>query len=472
MKIKAEIPQIFDYLYVPSRYKVAYGGRGSAKSWSYADGTLIKSSQKETRVLCTREVQKSIKKSVHQLLCDRIKALNIGASWNITNHEIKSYDNNSLFSFEGLLRNSENIKSYEGYDICWIEEGQSVSKDSLENVTATIRKPDSEIWITFNPKYEDDIVYERFVTHTPSNCISRLVNYMDNPYFPEVLRIEMEQDKKRDFLLYQQKWLGKPVGMGGKVFPEFDEKLHVKTFDRKLLGEIANCYMAMDPHSHFYPFCTWIALIPKNKRMNYPEDFHKHIYAEWPTFDMLQGYYFELRKKLYYQESLSDLAKQLYSKDGTEYGIKIRDRFIDSRYAKGAGSWNWSTSTQGIVELFAKPENGGLIFKCPPEKVIDAQKSVLHNDMLYNKHAPISEFNEPSFSIDPECRNTIISLKNHRLEEGTEKESEKYKDPLDTVRINFAGFHDFKYKNPKNEKVNSFSDWVHSPHGGKDSWMN
>lgn len=333
-------------------------------------------------------------------------------------------------------------------DICWVEEAHNVSLESWEILTPTIRQPNSEIWVSFNPKYEDDETYQRFVVNPPDNCTTVQVNYMDNPWFPEVLKVEMEQDKARDMILYEQKWLGKAVGMGGKVFPAFDRELHVKTFDRKLIAEKGNCFMAIDPHSHYYPFCTWLAIIPKNDRGRWPEDFYKHIYAEWPTFEDLGGYYHDFRKKLFYKGSLKDLSKEIYARDGIEWGIKVLERYIDSRYAKGSGSWNWSTSTQGIVELFAKEENGGLEFKMPFEKIMDAQKEVLHADMLFNKLVPMSVYNEPAFSVDPTCKNTIIALKNHRLEEDSERESEKYKEPSDTIRINYAGIVDFKYRDP------------------------
>lgn len=408
---------------------------------------LLKGSQKKTLILCAREIQNSIKQSVHRLLKAQIPMIGLSKFYDVTDGAITGA-NGTEFFFEGLLRNVDKIKSFEDIDICWVEEAHNVSAESWEVLTPTIRKPDSEIWVSFNPKYEDDETYQRFAVNPPDNCISRLVNYSDNPFFPEVLRIEMEQDRARDKVLHDQKWLGKPVGMGGKIFPAFDRDIHVKHFDRELIAKKGNCFMAMDPHSHYYPFCTWLALIPKNSRGNWPEDFYKHVYAEWPTFDDLGGYYHDMRKKLFYKGALKDLAREIYAKDGIEFGINIIERYIDSRYAKGSGSWNWSTSTEGVVELFAKEENGGLQFKMPFEKVMDAQKEAIHADMLYNTLVPLNAYNEPSFSVDPACRNTIAALRNHRLEEDSERESEKYKEPPDTIRINYAGIIDFKYKKP------------------------
>jgi hypothetical protein len=116
----------------------------------------------------------------------------------------------------------------------------------------------------------------------------------------------------------------------------------------------------------------------------------------------------------------------------------------DPRYAKGAGDWNWSTSTEGLVELFAKRENGGMLLQLPEVKILDAQREVIHSDMLYNTMQERSSFNEPCFSVSPKCKNVISSLLNHRLEEETDKEDEKYKDASDALRIAYAGFEDYE----------------------------
>jgi hypothetical protein len=463
--VKAEIPEKLDFLFQPSRYKVAYGGRGAAKSWNFGRALILMSLQDKKRILCTREIQSSIKDSVHRLLRDQIESLGVTQCFEVTDRSI-TCSNGSEFLFEGLFRNVNRIKSLEGIDYCWVEEAESVSAESWEVLTPTIRKENSEIWVSFNTGNEDDATYQKFVVNQPENALVRKINYDDNPYFPEVLRVEMEQDKARDPHLYKHKWLGMPTGAGGRVYPSFNKEIHIKDIDMKEAAKKANCFMAMDPHSHYYPFCTWIAIIPKNERGLWPEDFHKHIYAEWPTVEDLGGHYHELRKKMFYTGSLSDLSKEIYAKDGIEDGIKILDRFIDTRYAKGSGGWSWSTSTVGVVELLAKPENGGLKFSLPAEKIIDAQKQLIHSDMLYNVHATLSQFNEPSFSVSPKCKNVIASLSNHRLEDDSEKESEKYKDACDTIRLNYAGLSDFKYKDPQVKK----SQDRYAPQGGA-GWM-
>lgn len=489
--VKAQFPEKLKFLDRPMRYKVAYGGRGSAKSWSYARNLILRLTNRKLKWLCAREIQNSIDESVHALITLQIAQLGLSDIWDTTKKVI-SCQNGSEFIFSGLFRNVDKVRSIEGLDGVWIEEAHNISEKSIHLLTPTVRKdadPDldeddgyltlellegSEIWVSFNPAYEDDYVYQHFVLNPPPDCISVEVNYMDNPWFPKVLQKEMEHDKATNYILYQNKWLGKPIGTGGKVFPNFDEKLHLKTFDRKLIAEKANCFMSMDPHSKYYPFCIWIAIIPKNDRMNWPEDFYKHIYAEWPTFEQLGGYYYELRKKLFYTGSLESVAKEIYARDGTEYGIKVLRRFIDSRYAKGAGGRNWSTSTLGVVELFSQPENGGLSFECPAEKLIDIQRERINSDMLYNKLQAVNIWNEPSLSVDPSCKNVIVSLRNHRLEEelneegSKEKESEKYKDPCDCLRIGYAGLNDFSYENPQS-KPETYQPVLYP--SGPDSWM-
>lgn len=192
------------------RYKVAYGGRGSGKSYTFADCCLIKALSKKTRILCARQLQTSIRDSVHKLLCDRIFALKMEEWFDITRESIRC-KNGSEFIFKGIQNNVMEIKSMEGIDICWVEEAQSVSDESWEVLIPTIRKENSEIWVSFNPDREDDSTYKRFVKNPPQNCKTVLLNYTDNPYFPETLRKEMEYCKRIDYPKYEHIWLGKTI---------------------------------------------------------------------------------------------------------------------------------------------------------------------------------------------------------------------------------------------------------------------
>jgi phage terminase large subunit len=195
--VKVALPEAFQFLTEPARYKVAYGGRGSAKSWSVARVLCLLAASKPVRILCARELQSSIRVSVHRLLADQIEALNLSARLEIQNAEIRGV-NGSLFIFEGLRHNTTKIKSMEGIDICWVEEAERVSEESWKILVPTIRKPGSEIWVTFNPEQETDPTYTRFVKNPPPDAIVRKVNHDQNPWFPIELRKEMEYDYKVD----------------------------------------------------------------------------------------------------------------------------------------------------------------------------------------------------------------------------------------------------------------------------------
>ena len=191
MQPTQKFPSKLKFLFEPHRYKVAYGGRGSGKSWSYARALLMMGAEKPLRVLCTREVQKSIKQSVHTLLKDQIQALGLGEFYEVVENAIRG-KNGTEFNFAGLATNTvESIKSFEGVDIVWCEEAQNISKRSWDILIPTIRKPASEIWVTFNPYMDTDDTYKRFIINKPNNARIEKVNYTDNPFFPKVL------DRKR-----------------------------------------------------------------------------------------------------------------------------------------------------------------------------------------------------------------------------------------------------------------------------------
>jgi phage terminase large subunit len=185
-----KFPDKLEFLFEPHRYKVAYGGRGSGKSWGFARALITLGANKPLRILCAREVQKSIKQSVHQLLSDQIQALGLGSFYEILEAEIRG-QNGTQISFAGLATNTvESIKSFEGVSIVWVEEGQSVSKRSWDILIPTIRKEGSEIWVSFNPDVDTDDTYQRFVVNPPQNAHVVKVNYNDNPWFPNVLEEE------------------------------------------------------------------------------------------------------------------------------------------------------------------------------------------------------------------------------------------------------------------------------------------
>lgn len=185
-----EFPKALRFLFEPHRYKIAYGGRGSGKSWGFARALLIQGSQEKLRILCTREIQKSIADSVHKLLSDQIAEMGLSHFYEVQQTTIKGKNGTEII-FAGLQQHTvDSIKSYEGVDRVWIEEAHAVSKRSWEVLLPTIRKEKSEVWITFNPQLESDETYKRFVSNCPPDSVAVLMNYTENPWFPDVLEQE------------------------------------------------------------------------------------------------------------------------------------------------------------------------------------------------------------------------------------------------------------------------------------------
>jgi phage terminase large subunit len=207
MEVNFEFPEKLGFLFDKSRYKVLYGGRGSGKSWGVARALISIALQRPVRVLCAREFQNSISDSVHALLADQIKSMGLEGFFTIQNTAIYGM-NGSEFLFAGLKHNITKIKSFEGVDIAWVEEAQTTSKSSWDVLIPTIRKEGSEIWLTFNPELDTDETYKRFIVNPPSNAIVKKVNWSDNPWFPKVLRDEMEDLKARDVDAYLNVWEG------------------------------------------------------------------------------------------------------------------------------------------------------------------------------------------------------------------------------------------------------------------------
>lgn len=203
------LPEKLEPLLEPRRYKVLHGGRGSAKSWSVARALVFLATIRPLRILCARETQKSIAESVHRLLKDQIAALGVEHLFDVQETRILGV-NGSDFAFAGIRQQGvANLKSFEAVDICWVEEAQVVTRRSWDVLIPTIRKPGSEIWITFNPELEDDETYSRFVTDPPPDAWVCAVNWHDNPWFPQVLEAERLLMQRRDPVGYETVWEGK-----------------------------------------------------------------------------------------------------------------------------------------------------------------------------------------------------------------------------------------------------------------------
>lgn len=227
-KKRLRLPKKFQRLFKPKRYKVYYGGRGGAKSWAFAIALVLLSCIKPLRILCAREFQNSISDSSMQLIKDTIYRLGLSHKFKILDKQIIG-KNGSRFFFKGLHTNISSVKSMEGIDIVWVEEAHSVSEHSWEILIPTIRKPGSEIWVSFNPDSPDDPTYQRFVTNVPPDAISLHVTWRDNPWFTDELRKEMEWDYLVDPERAEHIWEGVPrVHSDAQIMRG---KFSVKTFD-------------------------------------------------------------------------------------------------------------------------------------------------------------------------------------------------------------------------------------------------
>lgn len=204
--------EVFEPLLQPSRYKGAFGGRGSAKSNFFAELAIDRCVEKKTGIVCGREIQKSLKHSVKRLLEYKIEALGVSHLFEIQDTVIKG-KNGSEMIFTGLQgHTTDSIKSLDNFDVLWIEEAQNISQRSLDIVRPTFRKPGSEIWASWNPNLPTDPIDMLLrCEHPPPGTIVIEANYTDNPWFPEELRQEMEYDKARDIDKFNHIWLGQYI---------------------------------------------------------------------------------------------------------------------------------------------------------------------------------------------------------------------------------------------------------------------
>ena len=240
MSIEAKFPELLEGLFRPKRFKVLWGGRAAGRSWGCARALLLIGVQKPIRVLCCRELQKSISESVHKLLSDQIVNLGLEDFYEIQQARIIG-KNGTTFAFEGIKNNTTSIKSYEKIEYCWVEEANKVSKASWQILIPTIiRNPGAEIWLTFNPELETDYTYTRFVKDPDLKRMNKVsevdgvtqlswlendsslvvkMTYQDNPWIDAGVLEEIERDKKRDYDTYLNVWEGHTVqNLEGAVF--------------------------------------------------------------------------------------------------------------------------------------------------------------------------------------------------------------------------------------------------------------
>ena len=239
MVVDFKIPPEYKRLFDPDwREAAVYGGRYSLKSHTAARLLLIRAMKDTTRIACFREFQNSITESSHQLFKDLIEEYGLFSEFKVTDKTIENTRNGSDFIFKGLHHNEQSIKSIEGIDIAWVEEAQTVSSSSLEVLTPTVRKPGSQIIYTYNRLLEDDPVHKRLVIEGRPNTLVLNLNYdiaLRYGLMPEVIRLEMEDDRDNRPNLYKHKWLGEPHSIELKVYRDWnviDEVPHEARLER------------------------------------------------------------------------------------------------------------------------------------------------------------------------------------------------------------------------------------------------
>lgn len=218
--IPIEFKRLFD---TDWREAAIYGGRFSLKSHTVARYLLIRARMATTRIGCFREYQNSINESAHQLLADLIIQYELN-EFRVTEKSIVNTLNGSEFIFKGMHHNEQSIKSLEGLDIAWVEEAQTVSQSSIDILTPTVRKDNSQIIYTYNRLLENDPVHTRLVIEGRPNTLIINVNYdiaLKYNMMPEVIRLEMEDDKANRPKLYAHKWMGEPNSQELKIYSDW-----------------------------------------------------------------------------------------------------------------------------------------------------------------------------------------------------------------------------------------------------------
>ncbi len=395
------------------RYRWLYGGRGAGKDWGVASAVVERSVRVPTRVLFTREIQNSIKDSIHRLLCDTIARLGYSKYFDCLENEIRGI-NGSLCVFRGIRHNTNEIKSLEGIDLCVLCEAQDLTKESWTILDPTIRKENSEIWGMFNTGFDDDFVFDRFVTNKPENAIVQLVNYYDNPWCPKELIEQAERMRREEPELYKNIWLGEPLGQGGRVFPMYSREIHEIDFDLNMLPQ-CDLYMSIDPHRKYYPAITWYAITPTAATV---------VYNEWPKFEDLGMWYDEARNVKSFDMSIDELANVILANDLTlQYGGGPVTRTGDPRFL--------AENPDVITRLM---EKGVLGWTDAPFERIETQRENLKSLINYNPAIPLCGTNMPDWYVSKRCTNKSRAYRRHCWSDEKDKESETNKDFIDNDR--------------------------------------
>jgi predicted phage terminase large subunit-like protein len=235
--------KLIHFLTSKKRFLVVYGGRGGGKSIGIADILISKSvTEKNIIILCAKQTQVSIKDSVYSLLKQRINDENLQSLFEFTDSEIRCILTKSKFIFKGLTDVENSIKSISNIKYAWVEEAQTVREDTWIVFTPSIRADNSQIFITFNPRYEDDIVYKEFILEDNPDASVVELNWFDNPLFPNVLRKQMEADKAKNYINYEYIWEGKIKKIDPHALWKPDMIVHSNKY-----GQLIRIVVAIDP---------------------------------------------------------------------------------------------------------------------------------------------------------------------------------------------------------------------------------
>lgn len=284
--------KLYCLLHKQAPFKVLRGGRDSTKSWGIAEALIRKASAAPLRVLCTREFQVSIRDSAHKLLKDTITRLGLASWFTCTEKSITSRAG-AEFIFKGLHNNEQGIRSTEGIDICWVEEGQSVSEASWRSLLPTIRKDGAEIWISYNLINEEDATNQRFYVRPPTGAIVHHLTYLENPFMSARSRQMMEDDKARDYHLYEHIWLGLPLKISDAII--FNKKYVVREFSDQLWQKADRLFFGAD-----FGFANDPSTLIRSFPIERDEDGKRRLYIEHEAY----GTHVELDEMAEFYESV------------------------------------------------------------------------------------------------------------------------------------------------------------------------
>lgn len=258
LPIPAKLAPLFTVM--DKRYRCSHGGRGSAKTRTFAMMTAVKAYQAMMNgeagvILCAREFMNSLEESSMQEVKQAILSVPwLAANFDIGEKYIRTIDKSVNYVFCGLRHNLDSIKSKARILLCWVDEAESVSEIAWQKLSPTVREEGSEIWVTWNPERDGSATDKRFRKEAGDDCITVEMNYTDNPWFPDVLEGERLNDERRlDPATYAWVWEGaylensdKQVLAGKYRIAEFSDNLW-KEAERLFFG--ADFGFAKDPNT-------------------------------------------------------------------------------------------------------------------------------------------------------------------------------------------------------------------------------